>query len=62
MARRRAAIALTVFVALVLGVTGLATFGWRALHAPLAIPTEGATLDVASGTSLRRVTIGFRKK
>jgi UPF0755 protein len=62
MTRKRAPVALTVFVVLVLGAAALAAFGWRALHAPLAIPSEGATLDVASGTGLRRVTADLAER
>jgi UPF0755 protein len=54
-ARKRAAVASTVFVVIAL-CAGVAAFGWRALHVPLAIPAEGTTLDVASGTGFRLVT------
>jgi UPF0755 protein len=33
-----------------------AAFAWRSLHAPLQIPADGAWLEVASGTPLRRVS------
>jgi UPF0755 protein len=49
-------IALGVFVCAVAGGAAFATFAWRALHAELPIPAEGAWLEVASGTPLRRVT------
>ena len=62
MARRRATVALAVFVVLVLGAAGLAALGWRGLHAPLAIPTEGATLDVVSGTGFSRVTADLAER
>lgn len=62
MARRRAAVALAVFALLALGATGLAVFGWHALLAPLAIPPEGATLEVASGAPLRRVTADLAER
>ncbi|HJR71102.1 MAG TPA: endolytic transglycosylase MltG [Gammaproteobacteria bacterium] len=62
MARRRAAVALAVFAALVLGAAGLAAFGWQALHAPLPVPTGGATLDVASGMGLRNVTADLAER
>jgi len=62
MARRRATAALAVLVVLVLGAAGFAALGWRELHAPLAIPAEGATLDVVSGTGLRRVTADLAER
>lgn len=36
--------------------TLLAAFAWRSLHTPLQIPADGAWLEVASGTPLRRVS------
>jgi UPF0755 protein len=62
MARRRAAVVLALFVALALGATGLAAFGWHTLHAPLAIPSEGVALDVASGMGLRSVTADLAER
>jgi UPF0755 protein len=56
MARKRASVVLVVLVVLALGAAGVAALGWRALHAPMAIPADGATLDVASGTGFRLVT------
>ncbi len=62
MARRRAFAALAVLVVLALGAAGLAAFGWHTLHAPLAIPADGATLDVASGTPFWRVTVDLAER
>jgi len=59
---RSAAVALALFVVLVFGATGVAVFGWRALHATLAIPTDGTTLDVASGTGFSRVTADLAQR
>jgi len=33
-----------------------AAFAWRSLHAPLRIPADGASLEIASGTPLRRIS------
>ena len=33
-----------------------AAFAWRSLHAPLRIPADGAPLEIASGTPLRRIS------
>jgi UPF0755 protein len=54
--RRRGWIALGVLVGIVAGATAFADFAWRALHAELPIPPEGAWLEVGSGMPLRRVT------
>jgi UPF0755 protein len=62
MTRRRGTVVLAIFVALVLGAAGLAAFGWRALHAPLAIPAQGATLDVVSGTGFSRVATDLAER
>jgi UPF0755 protein len=56
MARKRVAVALTLLVLITVGAVGGAVSGWRALNAPMAIPAEGTTLDVASGTGFRLVT------
>jgi peptidoglycan lytic transglycosylase G len=54
--RKGAAIALGTIACAVAGGAAFAAFAWRALHAELPIPAEGAWLEVASGTPLRRVT------
>ena len=54
--RRGVWIALGAIVCAVAAGAAFAAFAWRALHAELPIPPEGAWLDVTSGTPLRRVT------
>jgi UPF0755 protein len=50
-------------IALIAGaVVGLAALGWRELNSPLAIPAEGTLVQVASGASLRRVTIDLAER
>jgi UPF0755 protein len=44
------------------GAALFAMFAWRTLHAPLPIPTEGAWLQVASGTPMRRVTADISQR
>lgn len=48
-------------VALVLGVA-LASYAWRQLNTPLPIPEEGAWIEVASGTPLRRVSANLAER
>src|SRR5882672_1483372 len=52
--RKRVGLPLLTMIALLAG-GGAATFAWRALDAPLAMPAEGTWLEVESGMSLRRV-------
>jgi len=54
--RRRGWIALGALVGVLAGAAALAVLAWRSLHAELPIPAEGAWLEVATGTPLRRVT------
>lgn len=44
------------FAGTILGAAGTFAFAWRALHAPLAISGDGAWVEIASGTPLRRVS------
>jgi peptidoglycan lytic transglycosylase G len=53
--RRRAWLSLLAVAMLLVGAVLGASLGWRELHAPLPVGAEGARLEVASGTSLRRV-------
>jgi len=53
---KRVSTALGAIALAVAGGAVFATFAWRALHAELPIPPEGAWLEVASGKSLRHVT------
>lgn len=53
--RKRVWLPLLTLVALLGGGAAAAALAWRTLHAPLAMPTEGAWLEVENGTSLRRV-------
>ena len=47
----------------VAGATALGiAMAWRVLNAPLAIPTESVWLEVAAGTSLRRVTLDLAER
>lgn len=39
-----------------------AAVAWRSLHAPLQIPADGAWLEVASGTPLRRVSADLAQR
>jgi cell division protein YceG involved in septum cleavage len=59
---RRGWIALGAFLGTVAAGAAFATFAWRALHAELPIPTDGAWLEVASGTPLRRVTADLAQR
>ena len=53
---------LGVLIGAIVGATAFADFAWRALHAELPIPAQGAWLDVASGTPLRRVTADLAQR
>lgn len=53
---KRASIALAAFACVVAGAAAFAVFAWRSLHSEMPVPTDGAWLEVASGTPLRRVT------
>jgi UPF0755 protein len=44
------------------GAAVFADLAWRALHAELPIPAQGAWLEVASGTPLRRVTADLAQR
>jgi len=52
--RKRVLLSLLAFVALVLGAAAAASLAWRALNAPLPIPTDGTMIEIENGTSLRR--------
>ncbi|HUL83613.1 MAG TPA: endolytic transglycosylase MltG [Gammaproteobacteria bacterium] len=59
---RRGWIALGAFLAAGAAAAAFATFAWRALHAELPLPPDGAWLEVASGTPLRRVTADLAQR
>jgi peptidoglycan lytic transglycosylase G len=48
--------AAVVGVGALLGAAGTLAHAWRALNAPLAIPSDGAWIEIASGTPLRGVS------
>jgi UPF0755 protein len=54
--RKRGWIAIGVLAGVIVGAAAFADRAWRALHDELPIPAQGAWLEVASGTPLRRVT------
>ena len=54
--RKRGWIVLGALVGVIVGATAFVDLAWRALNADLPIPAQGAWLEVASGTPLRRVT------
>jgi UPF0755 protein len=56
MTLRGALIAAAALAVVVIVAAGAAALAWRDLNAPLAIPAEGAWLEVTSGTPWRRVT------
>jgi UPF0755 protein len=60
--RKHAWVPAIIFGGTFVGAALFAMFAWRTLHAPLPIPTEGAWLEVASGTPLRRVTADLSKR
>jgi UPF0755 protein len=60
--RRRWWIALGVLVGVIAGGAAFADLAWRGLHAELPIPAQGAWLEVASGTPLRRVTADLAQR
>jgi UPF0755 protein len=55
MTRKRIWIALAACLVSIVAAAWFAALSWRQLNAPLAIPAEGTTLDVASGTAFTRV-------
>jgi len=59
---RRVWIALGAFVGAVAAGAAFTAFAWRALHAELPIPPDGAWLEVASGAPLRRVTADLAQR
>src|SRR6516165_7840482 len=61
--RKRGWIVLGVLLAVIAGGAAFVDRAWRTLHTEMPIPAQGAWLDVASGTPLRRVTadLGQRK-
>ena len=60
--RKQAWVPAIVFGGTFVGAVLFGVFAWRALHAPLPIPTDGAWLTVASGTPLRRVSADLSKR
>src|SRR5215470_6721779 len=59
---RKAWIVLGVLVGVLAGAAAFADLAWRALHTELPIPAQGAWLEVASGTPLRRVTADLEQR
>lgn len=57
--RKRLWITLLGICVVVIGAAGAVVLSWNALHRPLPIPTNGAWLEVPSGTPLRRVSEGL---
>jgi UPF0755 protein len=62
MARRWLAVGSTAVAVVVLGAAAFAALAWRELHAPLHIPADGITFEVASGTSFRGVTADLSRR
>src|ERR1700750_1996928 len=60
--RRRSWIALGVLLGAIAGAAAFADLAWRALQVELPIPQQGAWLEVASGTPLRRVTADLAQR
>jgi UPF0755 protein len=62
MTRKWVWISLAACLVLIVAVAGFAAFSWRQLNAPLAIPAEGTTLDVASGTAFTRIAADLAER
>jgi UPF0755 protein len=60
--RRRGWIGLGVLLCALAGAAAFADLAWRALQVELPIPPQGAWLEVASGTPLRRVTADLAQR
>src|SRR6516162_6007639 len=60
--RRRRWIALGVLIGVLAAAAAFVDLAWRALHAELPIPPQGAWLEVASGMPLRRVSADLAQR